>query len=273
MSICGSQRITSSVIPQGRPPWFLTQGLTLAWSLPNIGQGWLAKEPWRPSCICLPSVGSPSLCHHIRLFDVDSGDGTQTPMFMWQLLYQLSHLPSTPCCITCAEDLELHPFVWLSLPFVPTFPKSGSDLDLTRHSVKGQAGPICSVAEALPPTPEGCSNFGKGRRGELGWGNPNPVGQLGPNPRVALHPPRAGLLPLPCLLREASASDLASPLPTPQLRGAETAQAFLLLPVQHRQGSMSCRRPWCCPTWRGPRYPRSLAQPLPPATVQRPLGR
>jgi hypothetical protein len=69
------------------PPYILKAGPS------PIQLGWLLSKLQSFPCLCLPNSGITGVCCHTWLFMWVLRDLTQVRTLVWQVLYQLSHLP------------------------------------------------------------------------------------------------------------------------------------------------------------------------------------
>lgn len=96
MTVYVEARGWPQVIPQVVSPWYLRQGVSLAWNSPSM-LGSLTSEG--ASCFYFPSTGATKVCLHLfmSLYSSSVGSWGQTQILQLSrpALYRPSHLPSS----------------------------------------------------------------------------------------------------------------------------------------------------------------------------------
>jgi hypothetical protein len=87
---CGGPESALSVILMVQSISFLRWGFSLSWN--SSGRpNWLAREPQRSTCLCLPSSGIASMCHHAWFLCRCWGSN----LCLWGTIYRLNNCLSS----------------------------------------------------------------------------------------------------------------------------------------------------------------------------------
>lgn len=96
VSTCRSE-VNTRCLLQSLSPSFLEDSLlpNLEWSVPL---GWVMNEHQGSGYLCFSNTGTIGNCQYNPLLMSDWGIQTQVLTLVWQVLYQLNHLPSSKAC-------------------------------------------------------------------------------------------------------------------------------------------------------------------------------